>query len=175
MADEQNPQTQGGEQQGNPEAKFTQADIDKIVQTRLSEQKASFEKKLADQKAEAEKQAELVKMDALQRAETELEDYKNKYQAEADKNALALQKDDLRKYMTEKEVSHEFLDILLKEKDMDMSKSNVDNFKKAFDAAVQKAVEAKIPSHVPGGGGGTQTTTSQGGWRGAIEEFYRQN
>ena len=98
-----------------------------------------------------------------------------KYQAEADKNALAIQKDDLRKYMTEKEVSHDFLNFLLKEKDMDMSKANVDSFKKVFDEAVTKAVEAKIPSHVPGGSGGTQTTTSQDGLRGAIAEYYSKN
>lgn len=156
MADEQ-AQEQQQEQQ---EAKFTQADIDKIVQTRLSEQKASFEKKIEEQKKEAQKQAELAKMDALKRAETELEDYKNKYQAEADKNALSIQKDDLRKYMTEKEVSHEFLNFLLKEKDMDMSKANVDSFKKVFDEAVTKAVEAKIPSHVPGGSGESTPSAS---------------
>lgn len=154
MADEPNTQ-QGQEPQGQQEAKFTQADIDKIVQTRLSEQKASFEKKLADQKAEAEKQAELAKMDALKRAETQLEDYKNKYQAEADKNALSVQKDDLRKYMTEKEVNNTFLDFLIVPKDLDKSKANVDNFKSVFDEAVQKAVEAKIPSHVPPAGGAT--------------------
>lgn len=163
----------GGEPEPKPqEAKFTQADIDKIVQTRLSEQKASFEKKLAEQKADAEKQAELAKMSEIDRLKAQNDDLTAKYQAEADKNALTLQKEDLRKYMTEKEVSHNFLNFLLKEKDMDMSKANVDNFKKVFDEAVQKAVEAKIPSHVPGGNGGNPATTSQGGLRGAIEEFY---
>lgn len=155
MADEQNTQTTETKADATQEAKFTQADIDKIVQKRLGEQKAAFDKQLADQKAEAEKQAELAKMSEIDRLKAEKDDLTAKYQAEADKNALALQKDDLRKYMTEKGVSHDFLNILLKEKDMDMSKANVDNFKKVFDEAVQKAVEAKIPSHVPGGGGGT--------------------
>ncbi len=166
----------GGEPEPKPqEAKFTQAELDKIVQTRLSEQKASFEKKFEEQKKEAEKQAELAKMSEIDRLKAEKEDLTAKYQAEADKNALAIQKDDLRKYMAEKEVSHDFLDFLLKEKDMDMSKANVDNFKKVFDEAVQKAVEAKIPSHVPGGSGGSSTTTTQGGLRGAIEEYYSKN
>ncbi len=172
MADEQ---AQEQEQQKQQEAKFTQADIDKIVQTRLSEQKASFEKKIEEQKKEAEKQAELAKMSEIDRLKAEKDDLSAKYQAEADKNALAIQKDDLRKYMTEKEVSHDFLNFLLKEKDMDMSKANVDSFKKVFDEAVTKAVEAKIPSHVPGGSGGTQTTTSQDGLRGAIAEYYSKN
>lgn len=152
-----NEQAQEQQQEKQQEAKFTQADIDKIVQTRLSEQKASFEKKIEEQKKEAEKAAELAKMSEIDRLKAQNDDLTAKYQAEADKNALALQKEDLRKYMTEKEVSHDFLDFLLKEKDMDMSKANVDNLKKVFDEAVQKAVEAKIPSHVPGGSGGNSS------------------
>lgn len=144
MADEQ---TQ--EQQEQQEAKFTQADIDKIVQTRLSEQKASFEKKIEEQKKEAEKQAELAKMSEIDRLKAEKDDIAAKYQAEADKNALSIQKENLRKYMSEKEVSHTFLDFLIKEKDMEVSKANVDNFKKVFDETVKTEVEKKIPSHVP--------------------------
>lgn len=149
MADEQ---TQ--EQQEQQEAKFTQADIDKIVQTRLSEQKSKFEKQIEEQKKEAEKQAELAKLSEIDRLKAEKDDITAKYQAEADKNALSVQKEDLRKYMSEKEVSHTFLDFLIKEKDMEASKSNVDNFKKVFDEAVKTEVEKKIPSHVPNTQGG---------------------
>ncbi len=155
MTEEANTQTTETKTDPTQEAKFTQAELDKIVQTRLGEQKASFEKKLADQKAQAQKQAELAKMSEIDRLKAQNNDLAEKYQAEADKNALTIQKDDLRKYMTEHGVSHDFLDFLLKEKDMDLSKANVDNFKKVFDEAVQKAVEAKIPTHVPGGAGAT--------------------
>lgn len=141
--------------QGNPqeppkdEVKFTQADLDKIVQKRLGEQKAAFDKQLADQKAEAEKQAELAKLSEIDRLKAEKEDALAKYQEEADKNALSIQKEKLREYMTEKEVSHPFLDFLIKEKDLEASKANVDNFKKVFDETVKTEVEKKIPSHVP--------------------------
>ena len=64
MADEQ---AQEQEQQKQQEAKFTQADIDKIVQTRLSEQKASFEKKIEEQNKDAETPAELEKMSEIHR------------------------------------------------------------------------------------------------------------
>lgn len=163
MAEEQTQEQQ--EQQGQQEAKFTQADIDKIVQKRLGEQKAAFDKQLADQKAEAEKAAELAKMPEIDRLKAEKDDLIAKYQAEADKNALSVQKDDLRKYMTEKEVNNTFLDFLIVPKDLDKSKANVDNFKSVFDEAVQKAVEAKIPTHVPpaGGGGQPQKTAFDGG------------
>lgn len=172
MADEQTQEQQ--EQQGQQEAKFTQADIDKIVQKRLGEQKATFDKQLAEQKAEAEKEAELAKLSEIDRLKAEKDDLTAKYQAEADKNALSVQKDDLRKYMAEKEVNNTFLDFLIVPKDLDKSKANVDSFKSVFDEAVQKAVEAKIPSHVPGGNGGNQNTTSHGGLRGAIEDYYKQ-
>lgn len=158
---EPNPNTQP---QGNPqeppkeEVKFTQADLDKIVQKRLGEQKAAFDKQLADQKAEAEKQAELAKLSEIDRLKAEKEDALAKYQEEADKNALSTQKEDLRKYMTEKEVSHTFLDFLIKEKDLEASKANVDNFKKVFDETVKTEVEKKIPSHVPN----TQGNNSSG-------------
>lgn len=152
---EEKPDTQEQKQEPAQEAKFTQADIDKIVQKRLGEQKATFEKQLADQKAEAEKAAELAKMSEIDRLKAEKEDLVTKYQAEADKNALSIQKDDLRKYMTEKEVNNTFLDFLLVPKDLEKSKANVDNFKSVFDEAVKQAVEAKIPSHVPQGKGGS--------------------
>lgn len=90
--------------QGNPqeppkdEAKFTQADLDKIVQKRLDEQKA-----------ETEKQAELAKMSEIDRLKAEKEDLESKYQAEADKNALSTQKEELRKYMSEKQLILLFL------------------------------------------------------------------
>lgn len=151
MADEQ---TQQEEQKQQQEAKFTQTDLDKIVQTRLSEQKSKFEKQIEEQKKEAEKQAELAKLSEIDRLKAEKDDINAKYQAEADKNALSVQKEDLRKYMSEKEVSHTFLDFLIKEKDMEASKSNVDNFKKVFDEAVKTEVEKKIPSHVPNTQGG---------------------
>ena len=141
--------------QGNPqeppkdEVKFTQADLDKIVQKRLGEQKANFDKQLEGLKAEAERQAELAQLSEIDRLKAEKDDIAAKYQAEADKNALSIQKEGLRKYMSEKEVSHTFLDFLIKEKDMEVSKANVDNFKKVFDEAVKTEVEKKIPSHVP--------------------------
>ncbi len=168
-----NQEQEQQKQKGNQEAKFTQADLDKYLQTRLNEQKIKFEQELADQKAEAEKQAELAKMDELKRAQTELEDYKTKYQKEADKNAFTLQKEELRKYMTEKEVPSEFLDFVIKEKDMDVSKSNVDCLKKVLDDAIKKGIEEKIPSHVPSGSNNdSKNQVTSNGYRAAIEEFY---
>ena len=52
-------------------------------------------------------------MSEIDRLKAEKDDLTAKYQAEADKNALSVQKDELRKYMTEKEVSNTFLDFLI--------------------------------------------------------------
>lgn len=153
-----------------PEEKtFSQAEIDEINAKHqeeinsLSERLKSEYKRKADgeikaAKAKMEEEVKRAGMSELEKANAELEDYKNKYQEEADKNALSIQKDDLRKYMTEKEVNNTFLDFLIVPKDLDKSKVNVDNFKSVFDEAVQKAVEAKIPSHVPNTNGTTKAS-----------------
>lgn len=158
---EENPNTPQGQQeppQSNPEMKFTQDDVNRIVQDRLKAEKAKFEQQIEEQKAEAQRQAELAKMDELQRAQAELEDFKNKYQAEADKNALSIQKDETRKFMKEKGLPDCFLDSVLVPKDTDATKKRVESIKSVFDEAVKQAVEAKIPAHVPQGGNGGNPT-----------------
>lgn len=145
----QQPQGQEQPQKPNPETKFTQDDVNRIVQERLKAEKTKFEQLIEDQKAEAQRQAELAKMDELQRAQAELEDFKNKYQAEADKNALSIQKDETRKFMKEKGLPDCFLDSVLVPKDIEATKKRIDTFKGVFDEAVKHAVEAKIPSHIP--------------------------
>lgn len=157
---EENPnasQPQGQEQppKSNTEMKFTQDDVNRIVQERLKAEKTKFEQQIEEQKAEAQRQAELAKMDELQRAQAELEDFKNKYQAEADKNALSIQKDETRKFMKEKGLPDCFLDSVLVPKDTEATKKRIDTFKGVFDEAVKQAVEAKIPSHVPQGKSGS--------------------
>lgn len=154
MADEQaqeqieTPQ----EQQGNPDAKFTQKDLDTLIQKRLAEQEAKFNKMIEEQKAEAAKQAELAQMTEIDRIKAEKEDLAKKYQEEADKNAFALQKDNFAKQLSEQGISRDFLDFLIVPKDETKSKANAESFKKVFDETIKAEVEKKVPSHVPGGG-----------------------
>lgn len=159
---EENQNTQQWQQEppkSSPEKKFTQDDVNRIVQDRLKAEKVKFEQQIEEQKAEAQRQAELAQMNELQRAQAELEDFKNKYQAEADKNALSAQKDETRRFMKEKGLPDCFLDSVLVPKDTDATKKRVESIKSVFDEAVKQAVEAKIPAHVPQGGGNSKQTS----------------
>lgn len=131
------------------DAKFTQEDVNKILSERIAEEKAKKDKELADLKAELERKAELDKMSEQDRVKAKLEDIEKKYQAELDKNALAVQKDETRKLLEEEKLPVSFLDFVLVPKDETKTKLNVSNLKKVFDEEVKKGVEAKIPSHKP--------------------------
>lgn len=135
------------------EAKFTQADLDKVVQDRLKSEKTKYEKVIADKEAEAKKQAELAQMTELDRIKAEKEDFVTKYQAEADKNALSIQKDETRKLMSEKALPDVFLESVLVAKDQESTKSRINKVKAVFDEAVKTAIEKQLKTHVPSSGG----------------------
>lgn len=139
------PQGQGEDK----DKKFTQDDVNKILTERLAEEKAKKEKELADLKAELERKAELEKMSEQDRTKAQLEDIEKKYQAELDKNALAIQKDDTRKLLEQEKLPTSFLDFVLVPKDDAKTKLNISELKKVFEDEVKKGVEAKIPSHKP--------------------------
>lgn len=136
-------------QDNGKDAKFTQEDVNKILTERLAEEKAKKDKELADLKAEMERKAELDKMSEQDRVKAKLEDIEKKYQAELDKNALAIQKDETRKLLEEEKLPASFLNFVLVPKDATKTKLNISELKKVFDEEVKKGVEAKIPSHKP--------------------------
>lgn len=114
---------------------------------------AKWEKKSAEQtrlaKEEAEKQARFEKMSELEKAQTEANESKAKLQALEDKIALNEQREETRKLMKDKGLSEEFLDSVLVFKDAEATLNKITAIKELFDAEVQKAVEAKITTHVP--------------------------
>ena len=114
---------------------------------------SKWEKKVAEQtrlaKEEAEKQARFEKMSELEKAQTEANESKAKLQALEDKIALNEQREETRKLMKDKGLSEEFLDSVLVFKDAEATLNKITAIKELFDAEVQKAVEARIPTHVP--------------------------
>ena len=114
---------------------------------------AKWEKKSAEQtrlaKEEAEKQARFEKMSELERAQTEANESKAKLQALEDKIALNEQKEETRKLMKDKGLPDTFLDAVLVFKDAEATLAKIVEVKDLFDAEVQKAVEARITTHVP--------------------------
>ena len=114
---------------------------------------AKWEKKSAEQtrlaKEEAEKQARFEKMSELEKAQTEANESKAKLQALEDKIALNEQREETRKLMKDKNLPDVFLDSVLVFKDAEATLNKIIEVKELFDAEVQKAVEARVTTHVP--------------------------
>ena len=124
-----------------------------------------FEKKIAEQtrlaKEEAEKQAKFEKMSELEKAQTEANESKAKLQELEDKIALNEQKDETRKLMKDKGLPDTFLDAVLVFKDAEATLAKIIEVKELFDAEVQKAVEARISTHVPKQSGNDDVSLSE--------------
>lgn len=173
MADNESQNMQGQEPQKNqqntgneggqepPKTTFTKEEVDALIKdaeakgygkgkfdTNVKWEKTAKEReKLA--KEEAEKQAKFEKMSELEKAQTQAKESMAELQALKDELALKDQKEETRKLMKDKELSDVFLNAVLVPKDAEATLNNIVEIKALFDAEVQKAVEAKITTHVP--------------------------
>ena len=180
---EQEKQTQQQEQK--TEVKFTQEDLNKLLQDRLATEKTKHQKELDDLKAQMTRDAELSKMNEQERIKAELEDYKAKFQKSQDEIALNLQTEQTRGLLKEANLSNDFLKFVLVPKDENQTKVNIQNLKTVFDAEVKKGVEAQIKPHKPGnvtntvatGNGQQDKRRSYSGFnlQNSVAEFYNKN
>lgn len=180
-----NEQEQGQEQEQKPEAKFTQDDLNKLLQTRVNEMNSKHQKELDELKTKLEREAELAKMSENERVKAELEDYKKRFQEAENKNALAVQTEQTRKMLEEAKVPTSFLNFVLVPKDENQTKLNIAELKNVFEAEIKKGVEAQIKPHRPSGSVNTTTvnnnkSTSGRSYTGlnlqnSIAEYYNQN
>ena len=180
---EQEKQTQQQEQK--TEVKFTQEDLNKLLQDRLATEKTKHQKELDDLKAQMTRDAELSKMNEQERIKAELEDYKAKFQKSQDEIALNLQTEQTRGLLKEANLSNDFLKFVLVPKDENQTKANIQNLKTVFDAEVKKGVEAQIKPHKPGnvtnivanGNGQQDKRRSYSGFnlQNSVAEFYNKN
>lgn len=144
---------------GEPEKKYTDADIDKIVKERLARERKAAEKK-ARQQAEAEK---LKNMTAAEKRDAEFEQMKARLASlEAEKNQasmLSTASDILKDagiVVSSKLVGHLIAETA------DETKANVDEFVKLYNDAVNKGIKAamKAAGSNPKKGG-TSTLTKE--------------
>ena len=144
---------------GEPEKKYTDADIDKIVKERLARERKAAEKK-ARQQAEAEK---LKNMTAAEKRDAEFEEMKARLATlEAEKNQasmLSTASDILKDAginVSSKLVGHLIADTA------DETKANVDEFVKLYNDAVNKGVKAAMKASGSNPKkGGTSTLTRE--------------
>ena len=156
------------------EKTFTQADLDAL--------KAEHEKAISDLngrhkeeldrkvdaavkkvQAEAEEKARVANMSELEKAQKLADDYKIKFEAEADKNALTVQKDETRAYMQELGLDSSCLDYVFIPKDLDGTKAKAKAFKEYIDKVKKETFETNVKSKVPNAG--NQGNTQMASWR----------
>lgn len=135
---------EGGEPNNQPKT-FTQEELDKIVQGRIAKERKSWEKQLEDQKTEAQK------------LETMSEKEKKKYQEEKrtkelDDREAAITRRELtaqaKVQLADKGIPTELAEIL-NLTDAESCKKSIETVEKAFQTAVEKAVEEKIKGNAP--------------------------
>lgn len=122
------------------EKTFTQEDVNKLIQDRLTREQSKWEKKVQDERTEAEK---LAKMKA---------DEKLKYQQEKREKELADRERELTtrelkaqayETLAEKGIPKELVDVLNYES-AETCNASIESVSKAFQTAVEKAVNEKL-------------------------------
>ena len=143
------------EKDKSSEKKYSDKDLDVILDKRFARWKADQEK----EKAEAKRLAE---MNAQERAEAE----RDKVQKELDelkaKNAIAEMTNEARKMCAEHDidVGEDLLSVLVNQ-DADKTKKAVDSFVKMFEQEVEKAVKEKLKGNGPKRGGSNKGVTRE--------------
>ena len=124
---------------------FTQEELDKIVQGRIAKERKSWERHLEEQKTEAEKLASM--------SEKEKKEYQTQKRAkELDDREAAITRRELtaqaKVQLADKGIPTELAEIL-NLTDAESCKKSIEIVEKAFQTAVERAVEEKIKGNPP--------------------------
>lgn len=152
---------------------FTQADLDalkaeheKAINDLKDRHKEELDRKVdgavkkalaeAEEKAKEANMSELEKAQkALEKANKATEDYRIKYELEAEKTALTAQREQALKDMAELGVDAGCLDYVFIPKDADGTKARAKAFKEYIDNVKKTTFESNVKSTIPGAGGAT--------------------
>lgn len=157
------------------DAKFTQADLDalkteheKAINDLKDRHKEELDRKVdgAVKKAlaEAEEKAKEASMSELEKAQKALEkaqklsdDFRIKYEAEAEKTALTAQREQALKDLAELGVDASCLDYVFIAKDTEGTKAKAKAFKEYIDNVKKTTFESNVRSIIPGASGTSST------------------
>lgn len=170
------------EEQPKEETTFTQADIDKLneehakalqdLEERLkNETERKVDGAIKRTKAEMEEQAKRSKMSETEKLTAELDEYKAKYQEQADINAIASQKDETRKLMAEMGVDSNCLDFVFVPKDIEATTEKVKAFKEYVDKVKKETFEGGVKSKIPQAKEGDDKPSVNGIYS-AVQQYY---
>ena len=135
------------EPKNEPEKKYTDEDVDRIINQKFAQTFSEWEKKQSKAKDEAEK---LAGMNAEQKEKYENEQLKKQVQELLRKDALGKMATVARGMLGEKNisVSDDLIEMLISD-DAEKTKSSVDSFITAFQSAVEKAVKDALKGNPP--------------------------
>lgn len=135
---------------------FTQQDIDNLKseleakhQESLNALAGKLRAEFKEREAKAQQAAKRANMSELERANAEIEDWKAKYQEKEDLIAIANQKDETRKFMSELGVDEKCLDYVFVPKDFESTKARVRAFKEYVDNVKKETFESGLKSTIP--------------------------
>lgn len=133
----------GTEPKNEPEKKYTDEDVNKIIDRKFAE----WEKKQSKAKSEADR---LANMNAQQKEQYENEQLKKQVEELLRKDALGKMAAVARGMLGEKNisVSDDLIEMLISD-DAEKTKSSVDSFINAFQSAVEKAVKDALKGNPP--------------------------
>lgn len=135
------------EPKNEPEKKYTDEDVDRIINQKFAQKFSEWEKKQSKAKDEAEK---LAGMNAEQKEKYENEQLKKQVQELLRKDALGKMATVARGMLGEKNisVSDDLIEMLISD-DAEKTKSSADSFITAFQSAVEKAVKDALKGNPP--------------------------
>ena len=157
------------------EAKFTQADLDalkaeheKAINVLKDRHKEELDRKVdgavkkalaeAEEKVKEASMSELEKVQkALDKAQKLSDDYRIKYEAEAEKTALTEQRAQALKDLAELGVDASCLDYVFIAKDTEGTKAKAKAFKEYIDNVKKTTFESNVRSTIPGASGTSST------------------
>lgn len=150
---DQNPEDKKEDQK--PEAKYTDEDMNKLINKKFAEWQEKKEKELTEAK-------KLAEMNAQERAEHERDEMKSQLETLMKQQSLTEMTKTARAMLTEKEihVSDDLLSMLVSE-DADKTKSTMDSFVELFQGAVKSAVADALKGNTPKTGAPSGVTKEQ--------------
>ena len=145
-------EAEGKENEPKPEKKYSDDDVDKILNKKFAE----WEKKKQKEVDEAKK---LADMNAKEKAEYERDKLQKELDALREKDSLSEMTKTARKMLSDEgvSVSDDVLSMIVST-DAEKTKAAVDAFAKAFNDAVEAAVKEKLKGNPPKKGGGSTLT-----------------
>lgn len=149
------PKPEDKKEDQKPEAKYTDEDMNKLINKKFAEWQEKKEKELTEAK-------KLAEMNAQERAEHERDEMKRQLETLMKQQSLTEMTKTARAMLTEKEihVSDDLLSMLVSE-DADKTKSTIDSFVELFQGAVKSAVADALKGNIPKTGASSGTTKEQ--------------